>query len=135
MLSFLQTNLVYFLALQKCNKQSDWTIHGLWVDYKDGGFPQFCHKTKFNVDILTDIRDELDKKWPSCPGYGKNEGLWKHEFAKHASCFEHDLSELSYFNTTLQLYNLIDVDSLCKTKNRGCLISIKHSDIHNNLDL
>jgi ribonuclease I len=123
---------IYFLALQKCSKYSPFTVHGLWVDYESGGFPEYCKKLDFNVTVLDSIKLQLDQKWISCPRYhNTNEALWKHEFQKHASCEEHNISQFEYFNTTLNIYNKYqkNFEELCKGK-RNCMIQIKHSEIH-----
>jgi len=124
--------LIYFLALFKCNKHADWTIHGQWVDNADGGYPSFCRKVKFDIQILDPIMDQLNKKWPSCRGKS-NEAFWNWEFQKHASCFEHNITQFFYFNTTLRLYDSLNkkiLNKYCKNK-KNCLIPIKHSQIHN----
>jgi len=126
----ISPKLIYFLALQKCGKNTDYTIHGLWVDFQSGGYPEFCKKVEFNVDLLDSIRKDLDENWPTCFN-GANEGLWKHEFLKHATCMEHVLPQFLYFNATLNIFHNLkhNLDELCNdTKN--CLIQVNHDDIH-----
>ena len=130
--NLFKPTLIYFLALQKCSKRSPFLIHGLWVDFESGGFPEYCKKVDFNVTLLDPIRDELNEKWISCPRYHhSNEWLWKHEFDRHFSCFEHNLSQFEYFIATLNIYNKYqkNFEELCKGK-RNCMIQIKHSEIH-----
>lgn len=92
----------YYLALQKCNMYSDYTIHGLWIDYTRGGYPQFCNAEPFDVEKLTSILPQMKEVWPSC--YGDSGAFWEHEWKKHATCFPDAMSVVDYFNTTLQLY-------------------------------
>lgn len=93
----------YFLALQKCKNSSDYSIHGLWIDYAKGGYPEFCHRTNFNSSELTPINNRLNDIWKSC--WGGNEGLWEHEWKKHGTCFEQNYTLIEYFNKTLNLYD------------------------------
>lgn len=126
----LSTSLIsyftYFLAIQKCNHNSNYTIHGLWIDFKRGGYPEFCNKTIFDVDKLKDLQKDLDHYWPSC--YGNNQGLWEHEWKKHGTCFNPKFSFHAYFKKTLDLYkNKIKDVKACK-KNE-CLIPIEFVEL------
>ena len=98
----------YLLALQKCHKNSDYTIHGLWIDYSKGGYPAFCKNTPYNEHALQPIKADLHKYWPSCYKCSTpdcDSSLWKHEWKKHATCFHQNISAIDYFNTTLNLYH------------------------------
>ena len=120
----------YYLALQKCNMHSDYTIHGLWIDYTRGGYPQFCSAVPFDVEELTSILPQMKKVWPSC--YGDSVTLWKHEWKKHATCFpQHSVSVLNYFNTTLQLY--YKHHNCAHSKLQNCMILVDPTDL-NQLD-
>ncbi|CAF3499172.1 unnamed protein product [Fusarium graminearum] len=69
-----------------------WTIHGLWPDYCDGTYPQFCDKSREYTDIKSIVSKFLgnstlsymDKYWVSQDG--NDESLWEHEFNKHGTC-------------------------------------------------
>ena len=89
----------YILSLLKSRK-GFWHIHGLWVDYKNGGYPSFCKKVNFDPSNLQYITGQLDIFWYS--EMEKNNKFWEHEYKKHGSCTT--LNEYDYFNTTLQLY-------------------------------
>jgi ribonuclease I len=93
----------YFLAIQKCNKHSDYTIHGLWIDYFNRSYPQFCNNIPFKMSDLKEYENELNIKWKSC--YGDSEGLWKHEWDKHGTCFYPKMNLTYYFNKTLELFD------------------------------
>jgi ribonuclease I len=93
----------YYLALQKCNTHSNYTIHGLWIDYTRGGYPQFCGHTPFELDKLNNMVSEMKRVWPSCYG-DDGVGLWEHEWKKHGTCFPGTPSIVEYFNKTLELY-------------------------------
>ena len=119
----------YFLAIQKCHKESNYTIHGLWIDYERGGYPAFCNRTNFNVSELNDLRKDLDSYWPSC--YGKSEGLWEHEWQKHGTCFNTNMTLHLYFEKTLELYKnkINDVQSCHK---KECLIPVDFIELDSN---
>lgn len=93
----------YLLALQKCCKECDYTIHGLWIDYTRGGYPQFCNKEPYNESVIQPLKPSLDKYWESC--WGDNSDLWEHEWKKHGTCFYPAVSVPRYFNVTLELYH------------------------------
>lgn len=134
---FFKPDLVYFLAIQKCNKNSEFQIHGLWTDFDrpEGGFPEYCEDVKFDVNVLEPIRDELETHWPSCYNH-KNEWLWKHEFLRHGVCVEHRMSELEYFNNTLRIFHELrpTFDKICNNKRGDCLVPVKHCQLHNNCE-
>ena len=110
----------YILSVQKCHIDSDYTIHGLWVDYARGGYPQFCSKKPFNISDLAPILPKLNTNWKSC--WGNNEELWKHEWDKHATCMGSHLTVPQYFNLTLQLFDELSPFSSCNKKE--CLIQV-----------
>jgi hypothetical protein len=109
------------LALQKCTRTDRYTIHGLWPEYNQTSYPQFCNKTKcqqFNVSELNSIRGQLNLNWPSCQqsngddgGLGwntmifplSNDSFYKHEYCKHGACID-DITVLNYFKRTLRAY-------------------------------
>ncbi len=40
------------------------TIHGLWPNYNDGSYPQFCDPSyDFNEDALRDLYPDLRDEW------------------------------------------------------------------------
>lgn len=69
-----------------------WTIHGLWPDYCDGTYPQFCDKSREYTDIKSIVSKFLgnatlsymDKYWVSQDG--DDESFWEHEWDKHGTC-------------------------------------------------
>lgn len=102
----------YYLSLKRVNKNTLWSIHGLWPQYSDNSYPQFCKKTVFNIEKLQPIILDLNKFWYS--GTEPNEEFWKHEWEKHGTCMFNDSDEFDYFKTALSLYveviqsNIID---------------------------
>ena len=117
--------LVYYLSLQRCNKFSEFSIHGLWPNYNSGGYPQFCAKTPFNLTTLLPILDELNENWNSCRG--KSASFWHHEFSKHATCFDPPTTEFDYFNDALNVYHRLKNDgTICRTchSKLDCMIEL-----------
>lgn len=114
MTGFIFSSLIYHLALQRCNKSSEFSIHGLWPDYIGGGYPQFCTKQRFDFKIIEPILDDLNHHWNSCSG--KSRSFWAHEFQKHATCFEPPTTELEYFTNALAIYHKLKDDGTIAAK-------------------
>jgi ribonuclease I len=89
----------YVLSLLH-SKKGLWHIHGLWVDYKNGGYPTHCKQVQFDQTKLKTIMGPLNVFWYS--DSEKNSLFWEHEYKKHGSCTT--LEEFDYFNKTLDLY-------------------------------
>ncbi|CAJ0578598.1 unnamed protein product, partial [Mesorhabditis spiculigera] len=89
-----------------------WTVHGLWPNYANGSYPQFCTRQKFDIDLVSPIFEELKKDWPNLYPNRQVSSLWKHEYEKHGTCASSDPileSELKYFQSTLKLHERFDV--------------------------
>lgn len=90
----------------KCNSMSaDWVIHGLWPNYYNLSWPQFCAQKPFNVSQLESLKPRLLQHWPSYNG--RNAKFWKHEWRKHGTCTS--MSLLEYFVVTLDLQPKMNV--------------------------
>ena len=63
------------------------TIHGLWPEYRNGSWPQFCNASKFDGQALNPIKNDLTKYWTDFKNPKK---FWSHEYYKHMSCLEED---------------------------------------------
>jgi ribonuclease I len=131
--NFIFSSLVYYLSLQRCSKYNDFSIHGLWPDYIDGGYPQFCTNQQFNLSTIEPIMDDLNKYWNSC--IGKSDTFWKHEFEKHGTCFDPPTTEFDYFNNTLTTFHKLKndgtIDKLCHDK-FNCMIELPNYNIYTN---
>lgn len=93
----------YYLSLKKDpNKNSEWSIHGLWPQYSENEYPSFCKKVDFDIKKLKPIIPELQQFWYSTKN--TNADFWKHEWKKHGSCVFTEMDELTYFKTALSLY-------------------------------
>ena len=62
-----------------------WSIHGIWPEYKNGSYPQFCNKssTQFNITKLDPIKNNLTMYWTD---FKNSTGFLEHEFMKHFTC-------------------------------------------------
>ncbi|GLC48244.1 hypothetical protein PLESTB_000074700 [Pleodorina starrii] len=117
------TKFDYFLLVRQwpgsyCSKHSctllhnrgyHFTIHGLWPNYDDGTWPQFCDASnKFDEDKLEDLMDELESEWPST--MDSDENFWEHEWSKHGTCSVGIFpTEHSYFSNVLKLHRRYDL--------------------------
>lgn len=87
------------------NRKEFWTIHGIWPTKLGHIGPNFCNKSsKFNVDQLAQIKENLELYWPDIDGDSSYDWLWKHEWIKHGTCaavLENLNNELKYFSQGL----------------------------------
>ncbi|RWS24249.1 Ribonuclease T2 domain containing protein-like protein [Leptotrombidium deliense] len=91
---------------QQCaNATENWVIHGLWPNYKNDSWPQFCcKKWHFNVDNISSIVPQMENVWPNLETGKAYYSLWKHEWLKHGTCtYGQYNSELDYFDAALQV--------------------------------
>ena len=96
------------------------TIHGLWPDFGDGSWPQYCDPSRpFDLAALAPLRPALEREWPSLTG--PHPKFWAHEWSRHGSCATpggepHPVfaSEVAYFGTTLDLHHKMRIDDSLK---------------------
>lgn len=93
------------------NAPLQFTIHGLWPQYNDGGWPSCCTNSQFDMKQISTLRDDLEKYWPSlscgspstCDGHRGT--FWGHEWGRHGTCALSVLqNEYDYFRTALIIY-------------------------------
>lgn len=90
---------------------SDFGIHGLWPNYKDGSYPSNCDPdSPFNPSEISDLSGRMRKSWPSlaCPS-SNGLGFWTHEWEKHGTCSESVLDQRAYFQAALDLKKQADL--------------------------
>ncbi|XP_074328992.1 extracellular ribonuclease LE-like [Apium graveolens] len=90
---------------------SDFGVHGLWPNYKDGSYPSNCDPdAPFDPSKISDLRSNMQKEWPTlaCPS-GNGLEFWGHEWTKHGTCSESVLDQHDYFATTLSLKNQVNL--------------------------
>lgn len=84
---------------------TDFGIHGLWPNYKDGSYPSNCDPdSHFNRSQVSDLISRMQRSWPTlaCPR-GDGSSFWSHEWEKHGTCSESVLDQHHYFKTSLNL--------------------------------
>lgn len=60
------------------------TIHGIWPQYFNGTYPEFCNnKTIFNATKIANIYKNLTKYWTN---FANTHAFLSHEFSKHFTC-------------------------------------------------
>ncbi|KAJ8760885.1 hypothetical protein K2173_021923 [Erythroxylum novogranatense] len=84
---------------------SDFGIHGLWPDYKNGRYPENCNPdSELDESQISELTSTLQKEWPSlsCPS-SNGYRFWSHEWEKHGTCAESELGQRDYFEAALKL--------------------------------
>ena len=102
LVDYFASEKYYLLSLIK-EENNNYSIHGLWPQYKNKPYPKYCKKVEFSIEKIKPILDKLNKNWYS--KYTSNEDFWKHEYEKHGSCMFKDMTELEYFEKTLELFD------------------------------
>lgn len=86
------------------------TIHGLWPNYEDGSWPQFCSNEKFDEGKVKDLLPELEDEWPTF--FNSEDSFWDHEWSKHGTCALKVLpDEHHFFGTVLDLHHRYDLST------------------------
>lgn len=63
---------------------NQFTIHGLWPNWKNGSWPQYCNNSTLDRDILINTMPDMCRHWSD---NGKPDwDLWSHEWYKHGTC-------------------------------------------------
>lgn len=86
------------------------TIHGLWPEYSNGRWPQYCSKLSAFDPSNSTQRQRCE--WPSF--HGTDRTFWEHEWDKHGTCAA-TLPALGgqdlYFENAMALHEQLDVNS------------------------
>jgi len=100
------------------------TIHGLWPDFFNGSWPQFCRREPLKLDVINKIGLETMRTvWPNV---AENESssnyssFWEHEWDKHGTCT--GMTQEEYFTTTVDVFLNIKTPAII-IKNIGKKIS------------
>lgn len=97
------------------SKYDKWVIHGLWPEFSNNTWDQFCTKNKFNITAVEDLRAQLTEYWPNLLDGKGAESLWAHEWEKHGTCSP--LKEKEYFELTLAFHEQTDLTTWLKNSN------------------
>ena len=83
--------------------KSHLTIHGLWPEYKDGTWPQFCSPEILDNETIAPLLPQMEHFWPNVkalePTAKHFYEFWQHEWSKHGTCSGLDQEE--YFGAAL----------------------------------
>lgn len=100
---------------QSCDRNpvNAFTLHGLWPEFAQGGWPQYCrqsdHPSAYLPSASNDEWDHMRCEWPSF--HGGSPAFWDHEWTKHGTCAEPLLGNHSaFFNTALKLHEQFDLN-------------------------
>ena len=67
-------------------KKSHFNLHGLWPNYWDGSWPQYCTKTPLNYQSLPQsLKDLLNEYWSGL--FNSEEHFLSHEWDRHGTCW------------------------------------------------
>ena len=89
----------WVLALQKCDSNSAWTLHGLWPPGEER-----CQGPSFDEGAISDLESTMKVEWLSCPGYSSNNlEFWTHEWTTHGTCS--GMGEHDFFSAALALHD------------------------------
>jgi hypothetical protein len=78
----LNKNLTFFFSLFS----AEFILHGLWINYANGGYPQNCApNNKFSSNNLqSTLVSQMNCEWVSYTG--SNTDFWSYEWDKHGTC-------------------------------------------------
>jgi len=107
-----EESMPIYLSLIK--ERDTYTIHGLWPQYINTGYPSSCTTELFDTTIPEQIGEStMIQYWPDVqyttddPQY---DSFWIHEWSKHGTCS--GLTQLQYFNEAIQLTQRIPTPSI-----------------------
>lgn len=123
LLFYVIPSYIYKLALiddNQCISNNSWSIHGLWPDYSNGSYPQFCHfdnhcneaictksvqECHLNISnyiTTSDLLYDMNQYWCSVD-LSMNNNFWCHEWCKHGCCIK-NLTISQYFEKGINLF-------------------------------
>lgn len=110
--------------------KNHFTLHGLWPQYYDTGYPSFCTDVDFDAKYPEAVgMDTMTKYWPNVQaqeGTSSYDDFWEHEWTKHGTCST--LDEQTYFQTAIDTIEKYGTPSIV-TENVGGTLSA--DDIRN----
>lgn len=57
-------------------KYNRWLIHGLWPEFSNNSWNQYCTKSKFNESEVDSLKPDLVKNWPNLLRDQSESSLW-----------------------------------------------------------
>jgi ribonuclease T2 len=100
------------------------TLHGLWPQYTDQGYPSFCTKEAFDPAAPEAVgMNTMTTYWPnvkSTEGSSDYDDFWEHEWTKHGTCST--LTQQEYFQTAINQIESFGTPSIV-TENVGSTVN------------
>lgn len=119
----------YYLTVQRCNSTSDWSIHGLWPNYGNGSYPEYCEPgVEYDPTVISDkTLHDMHQDWYTCRTDSTDEEFWNHEITKHYTCvFDKSWTQEDYFSNGINLFmDSMHNDSVkdrCEHSGNECMI-------------
>jgi ribonuclease I len=114
-------NHFYLLALQWNAISQTHTIHGLWPQFTNHKWPEYCSIKEFDIHAIIPLVPILEVVWPSiqtnelqiAADSDSNIDFWKHEWMRHGTCNYNIFVEFDYFKKVIELYNEYDYTYKC----------------------
>ena len=82
------------------------TIHGVWPEYLNATWPEYCTTEPLNLDQIESLVDQLKTEWTD-HNSDFPQRFWEHEWSKHGTCS--DLNQYEYFSLGLKLHFQLDL--------------------------
>lgn len=96
-----------YCSFNKCTKTpSNWLIHGLWPNFNNGSWPEYCCDIAYDQESIKSLLPRLDLEWEGLIDVEENT-LWEHEWSKHGTCCYNNKQvggQYKYFKGTLELF-------------------------------
>lgn len=115
------------------------TIHGLWPQYWNGSWPEFCNKSEhFNSSKVQPIYNNLTEYWTN---FKDPRQFWEHEFTRHLKCYEDIYSDPYnlfwyglYNRTNLNIYNSLLKNDIIPSNNVNYSTNLINNVINKNFN-
>ncbi|XP_004137162.1 ribonuclease 2 [Cucumis sativus] len=95
---------------------TEFTIHGLWPQYNEKGWPSCCTDASFNENEINILTEDIQKYWPTyrcgttSTCHQTKGSFWAHEYEKHGTCAAPVIvGEYDYFLTTITIFSKYNV--------------------------
>lgn len=88
-----------------------WKIHGLWPNYNNGTWDEFCDlSAEFDLSLIANLIVDLESEWSGFDNM-TDQSLWSHEWLKHGTCsFPYITDQVDYFTKGLSLQRKYNLD-------------------------
>ena len=94
------------------------TIHGLWPNWNNGSWPQYCSNSSLDYNMFDTIVPDMSLQWSD--NFKPSWKLWNHEWKKHGTCAVGNLyikNSNDYFISALWLNMRMNINYIIKKYN------------------